>query len=155
MYPIPGGSGYMTRAEQLPPSRFHASVGTPTRGQLVTLKTNNLYYLANNTSSLDANVCGVIVGAHTTAGGVIDLVTVAYCGDEVPLRLFGTLAQLQALGPSHTAFLGSAAGSITPQQEIGVWSRRVFRVPKVFSSLTDEDYQRLWVLLIEETPMQT
>lgn len=153
MYPYLGGVA--TRAEQLPASRFHSSVGTLTRGQLVTLKSDNLYYLANNISSVNANVVGVVMQARTTAGGVLEGVTVAYCGDEVPLRLFGTLAQLQAMGASHTAFLGSAGGAIVPLQEIGAWLRRVFRLPKIFSSLTEEDYQRLYVLLIEETPMQT
>lgn len=153
MYPIAGG--FATRTEVIPASRLHASVGTPARGQLVTLKTDNLYYLAANTSSANANLSGVIVGVKSAVGGAVESVSIAYCGDEVPVRLFGTLAQLQALGTSHTAYLGATPGGVVGTQEIGVWVRRVFRMPKIFSSLTEEEYQRLYVLLIEETPNQS
>lgn len=153
MYPTLTGFG--TRTEIVPSSRLHASVGTPARGQLLTLKTDNLYYLAANTSSANANLSGVIVGVKSAVGGAVESVSIVYCGDEVPLRLFGTLAQIQALGTSHTAYLSATPGVIIGAQEIGVWVRRVFRMPKVFSSLTEEEYQRLYVLLIEEIPNQS
>lgn len=152
--------GVRSRIFTVPTTRLVATFVDPQPGKAVILIQSggvgvlNKFDEAVNDTASNANIIGVILAVRQTAGVGIESVTIAPCGEEIPLKIFGSLAALNALGNTNTAYLGTASGGIIATPGAGTYARRVFRLPQSFASLTAADRESLYVQIIEEVPVQ-
>lgn len=147
-----------TRFTQIPAIRLVSTYTAPAIGDSLVLRLSgsgiiNKYDRAANDSATNANVAGVVVSVKTAAGGAVDHIVMAPCGEEVPLSIFGNLSTLQALGNTNIAFV-SDTGRILVSPGTGTYARRIFRLTQTFASLTAEDLASTYVQIIEEQASQ-
>lgn len=106
-------------------------------------------------ASADGSGYGAVEGVIVRVSGSDCFV--AAPGEEVPIGIFGTLGQLNALGATNILYLShTTPGTLSPTAPpSGYWLRRVIRSPKFFSKLVETEVNpdsptAIYVRIIEE-----